>query len=115
MSTAHIIVTVLAAVWVGFSAYSLLTRATWVVEPLTEYGVPRSWWTPLGAAKAAGAIGLLVGLAVPVLGLAAAIALILYFLGAVVTIIRAHSFSHVPYPLLYLVPVAAALALASAA
>lgn len=115
MSTAHVIVTVLAAVWVGFSAYSLLTRATWVVEPLTEYGVPRSWWTVLGAAKAAGAIGLLIGLAVPVVGLAAAIALILYFLGAVVTIVRARSFSHVPYPLLYLVPVAAALALASAA
>lgn len=115
MSTAHVIVTVLAAVWVGFSAYSLLTRATWVVEPLTEYGVPRSWWTVLGAAKAAGAIGLLVGLAVPLVGLAAAIALILYFLGAVVTIVRARSFSHIPYPLLYLVPVAAALALASAA
>ncbi|GGQ23888.1 hypothetical protein BKA00_006082 [Actinomadura coerulea] len=115
MSTAHVIVTVLAAVWVGFSAHSLLTRATWVVEPLTEYGVPRSWWTVLGAAKAAGAIGLLIGLAVPVVGLAAAIALILYFLGAVVTIVRARSFSHIPYPLLYLVPVAAALALASAA
>ncbi|MEV3924765.1 DoxX family protein [Actinomadura coerulea] len=115
MSTAHVIVTVLAAAWVGFSAYSLLTCASWVVTPLTEYGVPRSWWTPLGAAKAAGAVGLLIGLAVPAVGLAAGIALVLYFLGAVATIVRARSFSHIPYPLLYLVPVAAAVTLASAA
>ncbi|WP_067490386.1 DoxX family protein [Actinomadura hibisca] len=115
MSTAHVIVTVLAAAWVAFSAYSILRRATWVVEPLTEYGVPSSWWPWLGAAKAAGAAGLLVGLLVPVIGTLAAIGLILYFTGAVITIVRARSYAHIPYPLLYLVPVAAALALATAA
>ncbi|WP_062440839.1 DoxX family protein [Herbidospora daliensis] len=114
MFTAHLIVTVLAALWVAFSAYSILRRAAWVVEPLQEYGVPSSWWPWLGAAKAAGAAGLLTGLLVPVLGTISAVALILYFTGAVVTVVRARSYGHLPYPLLYLVPVAAALALASA-
>ncbi|MEV0617078.1 DoxX family protein [Nonomuraea sp. NPDC050404] len=111
MSTAATIVTVLAALWVGFSAYSLLRRAEWVTKPLTDYGVPRSWWAWLGAAKAAGALGLLVGLFVPVIGIAAGVGLVLYFTGAVVTVLRARSYSTVVYPILYLVPVIAALGL----
>lgn len=115
MFTAYVVVTVLAALWVAFSAYSIFVRATWVTEPLAEYGVPRSWWPWLGTAKAAGAAGLLAGLFVPVLGTIAAVALILYFAGAVITVLRARSYAHVPFPLLYLAPVAAALTLASIA
>ncbi|MEV4893200.1 DoxX family protein [Nonomuraea sp. NPDC055795] len=111
MSTTATVVTVLAALWVGFSAFSLLRHAEWVVKPLTDYGVPRSWWTWLGAAKAAGSVGLLAGLFVPVIGLLAGIGLVLYFAGAVVTVLRARSYSTVVYPLLYMGPVIAALAL----
>ncbi|NRQ40036.1 DoxX family protein [Nonomuraea sp. NN258] len=111
MSTVATVVTVLAALWVGFSAFSLLRRAEWVVQPLTTYGVPSSWWTWLGAAKAAGAMGLLVGLFVPVIGVLAGIGLVVYFAGAVVTVLRARSYATVVYPLLYLGPVIAALAL----
>jgi hypothetical protein len=114
MSTAYVVVTVFAALWVGFSAFSLLRGASWVTDALTEYGVPRSWWPWLGAAKAAGALGLLAGLVVPVVGMAAAIGLILYFTGAVITVLRARSYSHVPYPLLYLVPVVGSLAVGAA-
>ncbi|WP_328478611.1 DoxX family protein [Actinoplanes sp. NBC_00393] len=109
--SATAIVTVVAALWVGFSAVSVFLRAKWVVEPLAAYGVPRSWWPWLGAAKAAGALGLLVGLAVPAVGVAAAVGLILYFIGAVVTVLRARAYGHVPFPLLYLAPVVAALLL----
>ncbi|NUW36267.1 DoxX family protein [Nonomuraea sp. SMC257] len=115
MNTTHVIVTVLAAAWVGFSGFSLLRRADFVAEPLTEYGVPQSWWPLLGTAKAAGAVGLLAGLAVPAIGIAAGIGLILYFAGAVVTVLRARSFKTVVFPLLYLAPVAVALALGAAA
>ncbi|MFF5213516.1 DoxX family protein [Streptosporangium sp. NPDC000396] len=115
MSTAYVVVTILAALWVGFSAFSLLRRAEWVVKSLMDYGVPRSWWTWLGAAKAAGSVGLLVGLFVPVVGVLAGIGLVLYFAGAVVTVLRARSYSTVVFPLLYLVPVAAALVLGFAA
>ena len=111
MSTTYVIVTVVAALWVGFSAGSVLARAAWVVGPLAEYGVPRAWWPWLGAAKAAGAIGLLVGLAVPVIGTLAGIGLVLYFTGAVITVVRARAYSHLAYPLLYLAPVALALGL----
>ncbi|MEQ4718996.1 DoxX family protein [Nonomuraea sp. B19D2] len=111
----HIIVTVLAAAWVGFSAYAILTRAAWVVQPLESYGVPASWWPWLGAAKAAGAAGLLVGLFVPVIGTLAGIGLVVYFVGAVITVLRARSYKTVVYPILYLVPVVAALLLGAAA
>ncbi|AYV28360.1 DoxX family protein [Streptomyces sp. CJ_13] len=111
MSVAATVVTVLAAAMSGFSGYSLLSRAPWVVEAMTEYRVPRSWWTRLGAAKAAGAAGLLLGLFVPVIGAVAAVALVLYFTGAVITVVRARSYAHIPFPLLYAAPVIGALVL----
>jgi len=58
----------------------------------------------LGSAKALGAAGLLTGLAVPAIGIAAAAGLVVYFAGAVVTIVRARAYAHVPFPLLYLAP-----------
>ena len=111
MSTAHVIVTVLAAAWVGFSAVSVFIRANWVVKPLADYGVPQSWWPWLGTAKAAGALGLLVGLLVPIIGVLAGICLVLYFTGAVITVVRARWYSHIPYPLMYMAPVVGALVL----
>ncbi|MEU6828397.1 DoxX family protein [Nocardia beijingensis] len=115
MSTAYVVVTIAAAAWVGFSAFSLLRRAAFVVDPLVEYGVPQSWWTPLGSAKAAGALGLIVGLFVPAIGVAAAIGLILYFAGAVIIVLRTRSYKTVAFPMLYLIPVAIALGLGVAA
>ncbi|MFD4659275.1 DoxX family protein [Kitasatospora sp. NPDC058444] len=115
MSVAHTVVTVLGALMVGFSAYSVFAGAEYVVKPLADYGVPRGWWTWLGAAKAAGALGLLAGLAVPAVGYAAAVGVILYFLGAVITVLRARAYAHVPFPLVYLAPAAASLALGLAA
>jgi hypothetical protein len=111
MSTAHLIVTLAAAAFVGFSAVSVFTHAKWVVEPITEYGVPRSWWPWLGTAKAAGAAGLVAGLFVPPIGVAAAIGLVLYFTGAVVTVARARSYGHLVFPVLYVAPVVTSLVL----
>jgi hypothetical protein len=111
MSTAYTVVTIAAALWVGFSAISVFIRAPWVVQPLADYGIPRSLVPWLGTVKAAGALGLLVGLFVPVIGVLAGIGLILYFIGAVITVLRARSYSHIPYPLLYLAPVVGALVL----
>ncbi|MET9517987.1 DoxX family protein [Streptomyces sp. NPDC002994] len=115
MSTTYVVVTVLAAAMTGFSAASVFFRAKWVVEPLADYGVPQSWWPWLGTAKAAGAAGLLAGLFVPVIGVLAGIGLVLYFTGAVVTVIRARSYAHIPFPLVYAAPVVGALALGFAA
>lgn len=109
MSTTHVIVTIVAAALVGFSAVSVFLNAAWVVRPLADYGVPRSWWPWLGTAKAAGALGLLAGLFVPALAVAAGVALVLYFTGAVTTVLRARWYSHVPFPLIYAAPVVASL------
>ncbi|WP_328647675.1 DoxX family protein [Amycolatopsis sp. NBC_00348] len=113
MSTAHLIVSIAGAAMAGFSAFSVFTHAKWVVEPLAEYGVPRSWWPWLGTAKAAGAAGLIAGLVVPAIGVAAGIGLVLYFTGALITVARAKSCAHLAFPLVYVAPVVASLALAS--
>jgi hypothetical protein len=108
MSTTTTIVLLVTAAWVGFSAFSVYAHKAWVVDNLADYGVPRSWWVWLGTAKALGAAGLVVGLWVPDVGVAAAAGLALYFVGAVVTVLRARAFAHVPFPLLYLAPVVVA-------
>lgn len=104
-------ITIAAALWVGFSAVSVFMRAKWVVEPLAAYGVPATWWPWLGVAKAAGVLGLLAGLFVPAVGVAAGIGLVLYFTGAVITVLRARSYSHVMFPLMYMAPVVGVLVL----
>jgi hypothetical protein len=113
MSTAYLIVTLAAAALVAFSALSVFTKAPWVVGPIAAYGVPPTWLPWLGTAKAAGAAGLVAGLFVPAIGVAAAIGLLLYFAGALLTVARARSYTHLAYPLLYVAPVVASLALAS--
>ncbi|MGY1583716.1 DoxX family protein [Streptomyces sp. MN13] len=111
MSTAYVVVTVLGALMAGFSAGAIHFRAAWVVKPLADYGVPRAWWPWLATAKAAGAVGLLAGLVVPWVGLLAAVGLVLYFTGAVITVVRARWFSHIPFPLVYAAPALASLVL----
>ncbi|MFI6446754.1 DoxX family protein [Kitasatospora sp. NPDC050543] len=109
--SAYVVVTVLAAALAGFSATSVFLRAKWVMEPMAAYGVPLAWLPWLGAAKAAGAVGLLVGLLVPAIGLAAGICLVLYFAGAVIAVARARCYAHIPFPLVYMAPVVGALVL----
>ncbi|WP_027944429.1 DoxX family protein [Amycolatopsis taiwanensis] len=115
MSTAYVVVTLVGAAMVGFSAVALAFNVEFVAGALRGYGVPRSWWPWLATAKGAGAVGLVAGLFVPVLGVAAGIGVVLYFLGAVITVIRARSYAHIPFPLMYLAPVAVSLALGFAA
>lgn len=111
MFTVYAIVAVLTAAWVGFSAYAIFARRAFVVGPLTQYGVPESWWNLLATAKAAGALGLLVGLVFPPLGILAGVCLVLYFIGAGITAVRARHYPGVLGPLSYLVAVGATLTL----
>jgi hypothetical protein len=115
MSTAHVIVTLLGALMAGFSAVSVFFRAPWVVRPLSDYGILPRWVPWLGTAKAAGAVGLVVGLFVPVIGVVAAVGLVLYFCGAVLTVLRARFYSHTAFPLVYMAPVVGSLVLGFAA
>jgi hypothetical protein len=115
MRIAYVVVSLLAALMAGFSGVVLLMRAQWIVKALEDYRVPRGWWTWLGVAKVVGAVGLVVGLAVPVIGVLAGVGLVVYFVGAAVTVARARWYTHIPFPLVYAAPVVAALVLGYAA
>jgi len=111
MFTAYIVVTLVAACMNAYAAYASLTRASWILENMRRYGVPESWLFLLGVLLGSGSLGLLVGIGVHVIGSAAAIGLIAYFVGAFVTTARARAWSHLPYPLVFILPPAASLAL----
>jgi hypothetical protein len=111
MTAAYLSVTGIAAAMTTQAAVFDFMRSDWVISNMDKYGVPRSWLVPLGALKAAGAIGLLIGIGVPLIGIAAAVGLILFFTGAIVTVTRAHWYSHLKYPASFLLLGAGALAL----
>ncbi|WP_406279012.1 DoxX family protein [Embleya sp. NBC_00896] len=91
MFIAYIVVGGLLAAVLTASAVLTFTRNAQIVTEMAELGVPVGWFPGLAAAKAAGVVGLVAGLVVPALGIAAAVGLILYFIGAVVTHLRAHN------------------------
>ena len=93
MFIAYLAVTLLAAAANIFSATLDFVRYKQILINMAKVGVADSWITTLGTLKAAGALGLLVGIAVPPIGIAAASGLVLFFLGAIVTHLRAHDHS----------------------
>ena len=93
MFIAYVVVTLLAAAANIFSATLDFIRYKQVLINMANAGVSESWITPLGILKAAGAIGLLVGIGMPLIGTAAAIGLILFFAGAIIIHLRARDYS----------------------
>lgn len=69
--------------------------------------VPRSWMRPLGALLAAGALGLLAGFAVPLLGTLAAAGLVLYYLGALCAHLRVGDYQLGFWAVFFCLPVTA--------
>ncbi|MGE2815152.1 DoxX family protein [Mycobacterium heidelbergense] len=112
MNTTFIAVTVTTAVVIAAIAVADLIPAKFVLANSAEVGVPRSWLPALGAAKLAGAAGLAVGLlGLRALGIAAAVGLVLFFVGAVITHLRARVLYNIAFPGAFLCLSAAALAL----
>ena len=93
MFTAYIVVTLLAAAANIFSATLDFIRFKPILINMARVGVSESWINTLGTLKAAGALGLLVGIAMPLIGVAAAGGLVLFFVGAIVTHLRARDYS----------------------
>lgn len=89
MQIAYLAVTLMAALMVAYAACLNFAGAESVKVVADRVRVSQSWMIPFGCLLAAGAIGLLVGFAVPALGAAAAIGLVLYFICAVAAHIRA--------------------------
>jgi hypothetical protein len=115
VSAAYVTITVLAIVANAAVAVADLARAGFVLANMDEVGVPRSWLTPLGVLKGAGAAGLLLGLlGLRPLGIAAAVGLVLFFAGALATHIRARVFSTIAFPGAFFALAVAAVAVAVA-
>jgi hypothetical protein len=111
-STAYVVITVTTAIVTAAIAVADFIPAQFVLANSAEVGVPRSWLPTLGAVKLAGAGGLVVGLVgLPVLGIAAAAGLVLFFIGAVVTHLRARVLYNIAFPGGYLLLSTASLAL----
>jgi len=114
MDTAYVVVTVLTILATGAIAAADLARAEFVLANSAGVGVPESWLTTLGMLKAAGAAGLALGLVgMPLIGTAAALGLTLFFVGAIVTHLRAHNHDLV-FPAAYLALAVSSLALSLA-
>ena len=92
---AYLIVTLLTAAANFFSAGCDFVRYKQVRIAMAKAGVPESWLTfPIGTLKTAGAVGLLLGvIGVPLIGTAAAVGLILFFVCALYTHLRAGDYS----------------------
>lgn len=112
MHTAYVVITLTTAVVTAGIAVADLIPAGFVLANSAEVGVSRRWLPALGSLKLAGAAGLVVGLlGLPALGIAAAAGLVLFFVGAIVTHLRAHVLYNIAFPGAYLGLSAATLAL----
>ena len=92
MFVTYIVVTILAAAAIIFSATLDFIRYAPILSNMAKVGVSESWITTLGILKAAGALGLLIGIGVPAVGIAAA-GLVLFFIGAIITHLRGHDYT----------------------
>ena len=88
MHVAYVATTILAALANGYAAALNFLGAESVKVVADRVHVSRRWMVPFGGLLASGATGLVVGFAVPALGTAAAIGLVLYFLCALMTHVR---------------------------
>jgi DoxX-like family len=95
MFTAYLVVTLLAIAANTFSGVAALVHFKPIIPGMLKVGVPESWLTfPIGTLKTAGALGLLLGLiGVRLIGMAAAIGLVLFFVCAVYTHLLAGDYS----------------------
>lgn len=107
MFATYLVVTLLTSAVNGLAAIANLIGHEYPKSQADKLRVPRSWMRPLGTLLAAGALGLLAGFAVPVLGTLAAAGLVLYCLGAFGAHLRVRDYQLGPWAVFFCLPVAA--------
>jgi DoxX-like family len=106
MTSVILIVTIVANLGIAIADFA---SAKFMLNNSAEVHVSTKWLPLLGTLKTAGAVGLLLGLlGVRPIWIAAALGLVVFFIGAVVTHVRALVFYNIAFPMAYL-----ALAVAS--
>jgi len=89
MHTAYVVISIILAVMLIFSAVGKIRRDPGIVRTIHEIvGVPLKYFPLLAACEFAGALGLVLGIWSPPLGMAASIGLVLYFVGAIASHLR---------------------------
>ena len=112
MHTPYLVITILFAAMVAFSAVAKVRREPKVVHAIQEVvGVPLKYFPLLAACEFAGALGLVLGIWLPWVGLAAGAGLVIYFVGAVVSHLRVGDIKGVGPAVFMLMLAAGALAL----
>ncbi|MEV6110189.1 DoxX family protein [Streptomyces sp. NPDC051940] len=111
MFTAIVIVAVVLAALLAVSAALKLSHRPDVVAGYARVGVPEERLNALAGLLLAGAAGLLAGLFLKPLGVAAAACLTCYFLLACAAHVRSRDTAHLPTPLVLLALAAAELLL----
>jgi hypothetical protein len=115
MYSAYAIVTVLTIAANAWAAGADFAKAKFVLGNAAALDLPLSWLPLLGALKAAGAAGLLLGIfGDRFIGIAAAFGLVLFFIGAIAAHVRARAFSKIVFPGIFLALASASLVLAIA-
>ncbi|MFI9256074.1 DoxX family protein [Streptomyces sp. NPDC053069] len=107
MFATYLVVTLLTSAVNGLAATANFIGHEYPRSQADKLRVPRSWMRPLGTLLAAGALGLLAGFAVPVLGTLAAAGLVLYFLGALCVHLRVRDYRLAPWAAFFCLPAAA--------
>lgn len=106
-----LVLTILCIVANGFEVAAKCVRAPFVMQNSGEVGVAPHWIPYLAAAEGAGVLGLGAGLVGPrVLGLLAAIGLLVFFVGAIGAHLRARAIHNIVFPGVFLVLAIAATA-----
>ncbi|CAN3130437.1 DoxX family protein [Mycobacterium sp. smrl_JER01] len=97
------VTTLLCAVANGAIAVADLFRAPFVLANSAEVGVATRWIPYLAGLKLAGALGLVLGfVAAPWFGLAAALGLVGFFVGAVGVHVHTRVFHNIAFPAVFL-------------
>ena len=109
MGIAYLVVTILLAALVLFSGVGKLRNDPHIVKVIHEtVCVPMKYFPALAACEFAGAVGLVLGIWWPLLGGAAAVGLVIYFAGAIISHVRVGDFKGIgPAALLWTMSAAA--------
>jgi len=112
MNAAYLLITLLFAAMVAFSGLGKIRRDPRIVRVIHEViGVPLKYFSLLAACEFAGALGLVLGIWWPSMGVAASIGLILYFVCATVSHLRVGDVKGIGPAVFMLAMAAGALAL----
>jgi hypothetical protein len=109
--TTYAAITILTAGANLYAASNDFRRVDWILASVNRLQLPHSQLFMLGALKAAGALGLLVGFAIPWIGVVAAAGLVLFFLAAIAFALRVRWYEHLPFPAVWLLFAVGALIL----